>query len=114
MTRKQVELLAFITKYMAENSGESPSFTEMATALGLRGKSGIHRIITALEERGKIFRHANRSRAIEVIAPGNTVPVGQGFPFIVAELAGRLRMTSQEVVEKAIIAYRDAHPEAKP
>ena len=66
LTRKQQELLLFIHERMKE-SGVPPSFDEMKDALDLASKSGIHRLITALEERGFIRRLPNRARAIEVI-----------------------------------------------
>lgn len=66
LTRKQHELLLFIHERMKE-SGIPPSFDEMKEALDLASKSGIHRLITALEERGFIRRLPNRARALEVI-----------------------------------------------
>ncbi|MCB2128073.1 MAG: transcriptional repressor LexA [Rhodobacteraceae bacterium] len=66
LTRKQLELLDFIQKRVARD-GVPPSFDEMKDALDLRSKSGIHRLITALEERGFIRRLAHRARAIEVV-----------------------------------------------
>ncbi|MCK0143278.1 transcriptional repressor LexA [Aliiroseovarius sp. F20344] len=66
LTRKQLELLEFIHKRM-QKDGVSPSFDEMKEALDLRSKSGIHRLITALEERGFIRRLAHRARAIEIV-----------------------------------------------
>ena len=65
LTRKQHELLMFIHERMKE-SGIPPSFDEMKDALDLASKSGIHRLITALEERGFIRRLPNRARALEV------------------------------------------------
>jgi repressor LexA len=66
LTRKQIELLGFIKGRM-DRDGVPPSFDEMKEALDLRSKSGIHRLITALEERGFIRRLAHRARAIEII-----------------------------------------------
>ena len=66
LTRKQLELLDFIQK-RTQRDGVPPSFDEMKDALDLRSKSGIHRLITALEERGFIRRLAHRARAIEII-----------------------------------------------
>ncbi|MCS6760713.1 MAG: transcriptional repressor LexA [Candidatus Devosia symbiotica] len=66
LTRKQHELLMFIHERMKE-SGIPPSFDEMKDALDLASKSGIHRLITALEERGFIRRLPNRARALEVL-----------------------------------------------
>src|SRR5436190_1662557 len=65
LTRKQHELLRFIHERLRE-SGVPPSFDEMKDALDLKSKSGIHRLITALEERGFIRRLPNRARALEV------------------------------------------------
>lgn len=66
LTAKQRELLQFITVRL-EKSGISPSFEEMKEALDLRSKSGVHRLISALEERGFIRRLPNRARALEVV-----------------------------------------------
>jgi repressor LexA len=65
LTRKQHELLSFIDRHLKE-TGVSPSFEEMKEALQLRSKSGIHRLISALEERGFLRRHHHRARALEV------------------------------------------------
>ena len=66
LTKKQFELLLFINERLKE-TGVSPSFDEMKEALNLKSKSGIHRLITALEERGFIKRLAHRARALDVI-----------------------------------------------
>lgn len=74
LTRKQHELLMFIDRHLRE-TGFSPSFEEMKAALALKSKSGIHRLITALEERGFLRRRAHRARALEVIRlPENLAP----------------------------------------
>ncbi|HEY0445950.1 MAG TPA: transcriptional repressor LexA [Allosphingosinicella sp.] len=65
LTRKQHELLCYIHDHLAE-TGVSPSFEEMKDALDLKSKSGVHRLISALEERGFIRRLPNRARALEV------------------------------------------------
>ena len=65
LTRKQHELLLFINDRLGQ-SGVSPSFDEMKDALGLKSKSGIHRLISGLEERGFIRRLPHRARALEV------------------------------------------------
>ena len=66
LTRKQHELLTFIDAHL-KATGFSPSFEEMKEALQLRSKSGIHRLISALEERGFLRRHHHRARALEVM-----------------------------------------------
>ena len=66
LTKKQHELLIFINDRLGE-SGVSPSFEEMKEALNLKSKSGIHRLISALEERGFIRRLPHRARALEVM-----------------------------------------------
>jgi repressor LexA len=74
LTRKQHELLMFIDRHLRD-TGFSPSFEEMKAALNLKSKSGIHRLITALEERGFLRRRAHRARALEVIRlPENLAP----------------------------------------
>ncbi|MDE2017886.1 MAG: transcriptional repressor LexA [Hyphomicrobiales bacterium] len=76
LTRKQSELLRFINERLME-SGVPPSFDEMKDALDLRSKSGIHRLIMALEERGFIRRLPNRARALEVLKlPEASTPSG--------------------------------------
>jgi repressor LexA len=66
LTRKQHELLSFIHTRL-QSSGVSPSFEEMKEALDLKSKSGVHRLISALEERGFLRRLPNRARALEVV-----------------------------------------------
>ena len=79
LTKKQRDLLEFIHK-RAQKDGVPPSFDEMKEALNLRSKSGIHRLITALEERGFIRRLAHRARAIEVVKlPESLGEVKTGF-----------------------------------
>ena len=66
LTKKQKNLLLFINKKL-RSSGVSPSYEEMKESLNLKSKSGIHRLISALEERGFIKRLAHKARALEVI-----------------------------------------------
>ena len=75
LTRKQHELLLFIHERLKE-SGIPPSFDEMKDALDLASKSGIHRLITALEERGFIRRLPNRARALEVLRLPDSIAPG--------------------------------------
>ena len=77
LTRKQHELLLYIHTRLKE-SGIPPSFDEMKDALDLASKSGIHRLITALEERGFIRRLPNRARALEVIRLPDSIAHGVG------------------------------------
>ena len=93
LTRKQFELLRFIHERLTE-TGVPPSFDEMKDALDLRSKSGIHRLITALEERGFIRRLANRARAIEVIKLPDSVQHGLGNGN-----GGRVRGFNPSVIE---------------
>src|SRR3954462_9514231 len=91
LTRKQHELLMFIHERIKE-SGVSPSFDEMKDALDLASKSGIHRLITALEERGFIRRLPNRARALE----------GLGLPDSIAPGLGPARRFSPSVIEGSL------------
>jgi len=76
LTRKQHELLLYIDRHLSE-TGVSPSFEEMKDALDLKSKSGVHRLISALEERGFIRRLPNRARALEVLKVPETKPAAQ-------------------------------------
>jgi repressor LexA len=103
LTRKQFELLRFIHERVKE-SGVPPSFDEMKDALDLRSKSGIHRLITALEERGFIRRLPNRARAIEVIKLPDSVAHGMGngngrrgfTPSVIEGDLGRVRQIADD------------------
>jgi len=102
LTRKQFELLRFIHERLKE-AGVPPSFDEMKDALDLRSKSGIHRLITALEQRGFIRRLPNRARAIEVIKLPDSVAHGMGAtrargftPSVIEGNLGRVRAASED------------------
>ena len=85
LTKKQLDLLEFINKRVARD-GVPPSFDEMKEALDLRSKSGIHRLITALEERGFIRRLAHRARAIEIVKlPDSLASKQAGFQPVVID-----------------------------
>ncbi|WBQ13754.1 transcriptional repressor LexA [Hyphomonadaceae bacterium BL14] len=78
LTKKQHELLLFIHRRLSED-GVSPSFDEMKDALQLASKSGVHRLVSALEERGFIRRLAHRARALEVLKmPDSAAPKSSG------------------------------------
>ena len=99
LTKKQSELLRFIHERL-QDDGVPPSFDEMKDALDLRSKSGIHRLIMALEERGFIRRLANRARAIEVLRLPElatvSAPRPQKFsPSVINGDLGRLRAQPQ-------------------
>ncbi|HEY9538621.1 MAG TPA: transcriptional repressor LexA [Kiloniellaceae bacterium] len=79
LTKKQHELLLFIHRHLQKN-GVSPSFDEMKDALALKSKSGIHRLITGLEERGFIRRLAHRARAVEVMRLPSDVEAAAARP----------------------------------
>ncbi|MFA8442583.1 transcriptional repressor LexA [Yoonia sp.] len=78
LTKKQLDLLEFIHKRV-QRDGVPPSFDEMKEALDLRSKSGIHRLITALEERGFIRRLAHRARALEIVKLPDAMQTKKGF-----------------------------------
>jgi repressor LexA len=104
LTRKQQELLLFIHERMKE-SGVPPSFDEMKDALDLASKSGIHRLITALEERGFIRRLPNRARALEVIklpeAYSPSLQPRRGFsPSVIEGSLGKAPPVAPKAVEE--------------
>lgn len=103
LTRKQHELLMFIHERMKE-SGIPPSFDEMKEALDLKSKSGIHRLITALEERGFIRRLPNRARALEVVKlPDSMNPSlgGRKAKFEPSVIEGNLGKAPQRTVDNS-------------
>jgi repressor LexA len=111
LTRKQHELLMFIHERLKE-TGVPPSFDEMKDALDLRSKSGIHRLIKALEERGFIRRLPNRARAVEVLrlpesaSPSVAAPRSRGFsPSVIEGSLGRVRpvMDTEGVIEPVLV-----------
>jgi repressor LexA len=99
LTKKQSELLRFIHERLKE-TGVPPSFDEMKDALDLRSKSGIHRLILALEERGFIRRLPNRARALEVVRLPGTTPQAETerskkfAPSVIEGSLGRVRALS--------------------
>jgi len=109
LTRKQYELLLFIHERLKE-AGVPPSFDEMKDALDLRSKSGIHRLIKALEERGFIRRLPNRARALEVVrlpdamSPTLQRPRRPGFsPSVIEGSLGRARPVESEGASEPVV-----------
>ncbi|MFM2044343.1 MAG: hypothetical protein RLY86_2919 [Pseudomonadota bacterium] len=128
LTRKQQELLLFINERL-QAGGVSPSFDEMKDALGLKSKSGIHRLITGLEERGFIRRLPHRARALEVMrlpdqvgtAVRGTAPTAAAAPPVqapalvpaMAEDAPRFRPNVIRGDFRAALTGRESHPDAE-
>jgi repressor LexA len=109
LTRKQHELLMFIHERIKE-TGVSPSFDEMKEALDLASKSGIHRLITALEERGFLRRLAHRARALEVMklpqqATASAPSMGPGgfVPTVVESGRAEARQIANDVRELPVL-----------
>ncbi len=100
LTRKQHDLLIYIHKSL-KTEGISPSFDEMKDALGLRSKSGIHRLITALEERGFIRRLPHRARALEVLKLPDAMAPANGFQPSIVSSTPQERITGQPVAASA-------------
>ncbi len=107
LTRKQSDLLRFIHERLKE-TGVPPSFDEMKDALDLRSKSGIHRLILALEERGFIRRLPNRARALEVLRLPKSATLQNGAarakkfsPSVIEGNLGRVRSLQEREEEEA-------------
>jgi repressor LexA len=107
LTRKQHELLLFINERLQQD-GVPPSFEEMKEALDLRSKSGIHRLITALEERGFIRRLPNRARALEVVRlPEDAQPPkpARSFsPNVIEGNLGKVRPSSDDDGDRRVVS----------
>jgi SOS-response transcriptional repressor LexA len=104
LTRKQKALLDFIIAYIRENAGCPPSYEEMADGLGLRSKSGIHRLVLGLEDRGVLYRKANRARAIEVapLTPGYKLSFGARDDERIRKIAAKRGVTPEMLVEHIV------------
>lgn len=101
LTRKQHELIRFIQARL-EDTGVSPSFEEMKEALDLKSKSGVHRLISALEERGFIRRLPNRARALEVLRqPEDVSTAASRTASNVASLAAARTAAAKPVAQPA-------------
>jgi SOS-response transcriptional repressor LexA len=85
-TQRQGDVLRFIAGYQEAHGGVSPSFEEIAAALGLKGKSCAHWMLDALEERGHVRRLRNRARAIEVLRPVSIPRGPAGEPLFMVRL----------------------------
>ena len=106
LTRKQSELLDFLVRHAAEHD-VPPSFDEMRDALGLASKSGVHRLVSGLEERGYIRRLANRARAIEILKPVTAVAGDIGRSVTVAANAVSLPLLGRIAAGTPIEALSD-------
>lgn len=95
LTTQQSRLLSYLEGYIARSGGVAPTFDEMKAAVGLASKSGVSRLLDALEERGRIRRFPQRARAIEIVDLG---PLhGVATADLIAELARRgIHITSGE------------------
>mgnify|MGYP002845277587 FL=1 len=100
LTAKQYELIRFIQQRL-EDTGISPSFEEMKEALDLKSKSGVHRLISALEERGFIRRLPNRARALEVVKLPEDAVTGSDKPSAANDLVGAAMPTKTVAPEPA-------------
>ncbi|UIJ43540.1 transcriptional repressor LexA [Sphingomonas cannabina] len=98
LTRKQHELICFIADRLAE-TGVSPSFEEMKEALDLKSKSGVHRLISALEERGFLRRLPNRARALEVIKMPERPEAKKAAKTVQPTAPSRLPQPANDVIE---------------
>lgn len=101
LTAKQQQLLSFI-RHRLESNGVSPSFEEMKDALDLKSKSGVHRLISALEERGFIRRLPNRARALEIVKlpdAMNSVSANNKAPARESNVGRPLPVAANDVIE---------------
>lgn len=106
LTRKQQELLVFIDERL-KSDGVSPSFEEMKEALSLKSKSGVHRLINALEERAFIRRLPNRARALEVLRLPDALATAKPALSLVASQPQHERRPEPRPVPQAMLAAND-------
>jgi repressor LexA len=98
LTRKQQELLVFINERLSE-TGVSPSFEEMKEALDLKSKSGVHRLISALEERNFIRRLPNRARALEILRLPDAIKAPKPVKAAPAKAPKTLPIAANDIIE---------------
>jgi SOS-response transcriptional repressor LexA len=101
-TRKQKQLYDFIVAYCDEK-GFSPSFDEMKDAIGLHSNSGIHRLVTGLEERGKIARLRNRARSVVPLEDNIFLRLPVELHQQLSELAQATGTSTNDIVTRAIV-----------
>lgn len=102
MTAQQAELLKYIRDF-SEREGHAPSFEEMMSALGLGSKSSVHRLVTALHERGLIRRIPGRARCVEVI--NQSVRFSSAAEVHIKAYCQRNRASREEAVAVAVESY---------
>lgn len=112
MTSQQAILLQFIDGYMTQHHGRAPSFDEMKDALGLRAKSGVHRVLSGLAERGYIVRRRHSARNIRVLRPPGGPTTADALHAMVAKLC---REEGPDVAFAALVDLaRDISPLLQP
>ena len=114
LTKRQSRCIGFIRRYADQHDGVSPSYEEIGAALGLRSKSGVHRIIMALKERGFIETLPNRARAIHLhtwpaVQAGASAEtlLGTRLHTLVETMAAADGCTVTEIIRDAVEAYWD-------
>lgn len=110
MTPRQSRCLAFIRTYATEHDGESPSYDQIAAGLGLRSKSGVWRMIEALEGRGFIRRMPGHARAIEIVDVDPDSSIDAGTELALRTYCHVTGLGRQAVVTDALREYFLAHP----
>ena len=113
LTEQQAKCLHFIEDYIHDHGGVSPSFFEMMEPLELSSKSGVHRVLTELEERGFIRRHPKRVRGIKVIERATAADKDAGLRAVAAEIVSKVgenaaRLRTCSVPASLILALREA------
>ncbi|WP_409566257.1 LexA family protein [Methylobacterium sp. J-070] len=111
LTGRQARLLAFIVAE-AEAGRPPPSFSEMAAHMGLHSKSGIHRLLTALEERGHVVRLPHRTRALALAGsePGDAPRLPEPVADRLSAYCRRRRLAVRDVLAAAVASYLERHP----
>ena len=111
MTPRMAQCLAFVRAYAAAHEGVSPSFAEIATALGLNSKSGVARIIDMLEERGLILRLKKRARGIQILNQDDRHFVDEETLALLLRHVGGSKTLIADVVRQAVREFIARHPE---
>lgn len=107
LTPRERRALEIIQAYMVEHGGVAPSFSEIMEQMNLHSKSGIDRLLNALEERGHIKRLRNRARALEIIRPANQFTLPLDLYHKVLKMCARKDKSPADYVEEAVMTLLD-------
>jgi hypothetical protein len=110
LTKRQAQVLSFVKRYVPAHGGVAPSLDDIRNELGLRAKSGVHRMVEALIKRGLLSNIKGTHRSLSVLDPAAAFSVSGVYLTLVAELASAANVGTRDVIELAVLEYAINHP----